>query len=182
MMKPIAQKKEWHQTSHSLNRWIIAFFQYAINKKKSFYWAWDKFMIVIRRRSNDDVRMIIEIPLKNPPFLVQKQIDITNLSKDALLNTLVFILKNYSSSYQATRNKQSSVKFLSFSSFLHLVFNNKIKIQKPVSKSKLNAELLFYIIKTLNNHHIYILDKSQKKQQQQQQQQIASLSSLVALI
>lgn len=152
--------------------WLGYFFQYSLEKKKNFYWAWDSFMIVVRRQGKKTF-LILEVPLKEPPYLVQKHVDITNIPHDVLINSLLFLYDHYESSPMLPRNLEHSVRFLSFRSFLDMLMSHSIRTTKQwCGDVGSNRLLVAYIMNKLDLYHIPI--KRPKKQ-------LYTLSQLVSL-
>jgi len=152
-------KKNTEELSFPLSGWMRYFFQYALEKKKNFYWSWKYFMITVRKQK-DKLALILEIPLKKAPFLAQKHIDITNIPKDELVNSLLFLYNHYESSPMLRRNREHSIRFLSLISFSQLIANHDIKkLPGPGETSRINRLLVAYIINTLDSHNVPFLCK-----------------------
>lgn len=137
--------------------WLNYFFQYALEKKKNFYWAWKSFMIVVRKQK-DKLILVLEIPLKKAPFLVQKHVDITNIPIKNIVGSLLFLHHHYESSPMLRRNREHSVRFLSFISFVQMVANHDIKKLPELSHVNINQLLVAYLLKTLDLYNIPIID------------------------
>lgn len=151
--KHLGRQKETYtdKLTFPLEQWLRYFFEYALEKKKNFYWAWNSFMVVVRRHRNKTV-MVLEISLRKAPFLVQKHIDITTIPDDVLVNSLLFLYNHYPSSPSLRRNREHSTRFLSFISFLQMIDNHDIKKLPYDDKSstKINRLLVAYVMKTLD--------------------------------
>lgn len=142
-----------------MRQWIGYFFQYALMKKKNFYWAWKSFMIIIRQQKSQTM-LVLEIPLKHAPYLVQKHVDITTIPKDVVIQSLLFFYDFYDSSPMLMRNREYSVRFLSFISFLHLLSNQDIKLPKTWDEdAPINKKLVSYLLDKLQQYHIKTSNK-----------------------
>lgn len=140
-----------------LRQWLELFFQYALKNKKNFYWAWKSFLIVVRKHGSK-LFLVLEIPLKQAPFLVQKHVDITNIPKPVVVQSLLLLFDLYDSSPMLPRNREYSVRFLSFISFLQMLLNGDIILPKELDQqTPLNQKLLVYILKTLDDYNIEIM-------------------------
>lgn len=148
---------------YRLRDWVGYFFTDAMKNKKNFYWAWKSFMIVVRRQHSPQKQtiLIVEIPLKKAPYLVQKHIDITNIPKDGVVNFLLFFYDAYDSSPMLKRNKEYSVRYMSFISFLQTLMNGDSKLPRKWNPNvPINILLVEYIMNTLNRHGIEPTTKS----------------------
>lgn len=135
-----------------LEEWLRYFFTFALDKKKDFYWAWDRFMIVVRKENNDRLVLVLEIFLPDPPFLLQKHVDITSLPPKDLVASLMFLYHHYKSSPRLRRNREHSLHFLSFLSFVHMLPDiPKLPVPPCGTAHRL---LVAYLIKTLDRHDI----------------------------
>lgn len=159
-----------------IGEWLRYFFTFALEKKKHFYWAWKDFMIVIRNEKDGRTVMVLEIFLPKAPFLRQKHIDITNIPKDVLVNSLLFLYHHYESSPRLRRNREHSTRFLSFISFAQMLANHDIKKLPHVSQetTKINRLLVAYLMKTLD------LDDIPIRFQQKNDSCLYSVSQLVS--
>lgn len=159
-----------------MDQWLRYFFTFALNKKKNFYWAWKDFMIVVRREKDGRTVMVLEIFLPKAPFLRQKHIDITHIPKDVLVNSLMFLYHHYDSSPRLRRNREHSVRFLSFISFAQMLANHDVKKLPHLSQEtpKINRLLVAYIIKTLD------LDDVSIHFQEKKDNHLYSVSQLVS--
>lgn len=145
--------------------WLRLFFAHALEKNKDFYWAWKDFMIVVRKKKDHKRIMVLEVPLPQPPFLAQKHIDITNIPPAVLTDSLMFIYHHYKSSPLLRRNREHSVGFLSFVSFVSMIVNNDIKklnVSVPETK-RINRLLVAYLMKTLDFYDIQVSITGQKQ-------------------
>lgn len=142
--------------------WLGYFFQYALDKKKSFYWAWDRFMIVVRRQKKKKIFLILEIQLKKAPFLIQKHVDITNIPPSVLINSLLFLHDHYESSPMLSRNREHSTHFLSFRSFLDMLKTHDIKTKQWYGDVGVNRLLVAYLMNTLDSYHVPIKKPAKK--------------------
>ena len=135
-----------------LDEWLRYFFTFASNKKKNFYWAWKDFMIVVRHQKDGRTVLVLEIFLPKAPFLRQKHIDITHIPKDVLVDSLMFLSHHYDSSPKLRRNREHSVRFLSFISFAQMLANHDIKKLPHLSEktTSINRLLVAYLMKTLD--------------------------------
>ena len=154
LRKNLGIKKKTHTDKLYLpmEEWVRRFFEYSLDKKKDFYWAWKSFMIVVRKQKDNKKILVLEIPLKKAPFLLQKHIDITNIPPAVLIDSLMFLYDHYESSPMSRRNREHSVNFLSFISFVQMLANHDIKKLNPTTKNtpKINRLLVAYIMKTLD--------------------------------
>ncbi len=159
-----------------IQEWLRYFFTFALNKKTNFYWAWKDFMIVVRREKDGRTVMVLEIFMSQAPFLRQKHIDITHIPKDVLINSLMFLYHHYDSSPRLRRNREHSIRFLSFISFAQMLANHDIKTLPHLSQetSKINRLLVAYIMKTLD------LDDIPIHFQQKNDHRLYSVSELVS--
>lgn len=159
-----------------IGEWLRYFFTFALDKKKHFYWSWKDFMIVIRNEKDGRTVMILEIFLPNAPFLRQKHIDITHIPKDVLVNSLLFLYHHYDSSPRLRRNREHSVRFLSFISFAQMLANHDIKKLPSLSQetTQINRLLVAYLMKTLD------LDDIPIHFQQKNDHRLYSVSQLVS--
>lgn len=139
------------QQHFPLSDWLGYFFHYALTRNKNFYWAWDQFMIVVRHYKKKRF-LVLEIPIPQEPFLIQKHVDITAIPPDVLVQSLLFLFHHYNSSPLLRRNREPSVRFLSFLSFLQLLADNKIKIPEHWdANASMNRFLVAYLMKTLDD-------------------------------
>jgi len=153
------KKQHTEELSFPISGWMRYFFQYALEKKKNFYWSWKSFMITVRKQK-DKLVLVLEIPLKKAPFLVQKHIDITNIPNDELVNSLLFLYNHYESSPMLRRNREHSIRFLSLISFSQLIANHDIKkLPEPEGSTRINRLLVAYIVKTLDAYNVPTLCK-----------------------
>lgn len=137
-----------------LEEWLAYFFTFALDKKKNFYWAWDRFLIVVRREK-DRVVLVLEVLLPKAPFLLQKHVDITHLSRDALVASLLYLYRHYGSSPRLRRNREHSVHYLSFLSFAQMLANHDIKkLPEPPRHGKINRLLVAYLMTKLDMHGV----------------------------
>lgn len=136
---------------YPLEEWLRYFFTLASAKKKDFYWAWDRFMIVVRKEKDRRLVLVLEIFLPDPPFLVQKHVDITSLPKKDLVASLMFLYHHYKSSPRLRRNKEHSVCFLSFLSFAQRFAAHDIPV---LQDGTTHRPLVSYLIKTLDRYNI----------------------------
>lgn len=141
--------------------WLGYFFQYALDKKKGFYWAWDRFMIVVRRQKKKTF-LILEIPLKKAPYLVQKHVDITNIPSSVLINSLLFLYDHYESSPMLPRNREHSTRFLSFRSFLDMLKTHDIKTKQWCGGVGINRLLVAYLMGALGFYHVPVKTSPRK--------------------
>jgi hypothetical protein len=128
-----------------------------LSKKKNFYWAWKSFLIVVRHQKSKTF-LILEIPLSEPPFLVQKHVDITHIPKPVIVQSLLFLYDFYDSSPKLTRNRQYSVQFLSFQSFLSLVKNGDISsLSKQWNEdTPVSRRIVSYLLQKLEEYHVRV--------------------------
>lgn len=159
-----------------IGEWLRYFFTFALDKKKNFYWAWKDFMIVIRNEKDGRTVMVLEIFLPKAPFLRQKHIDITHIPKDVLVNSLLFLYHHYDSSPRLRRNREHSIRFLSFISFAQMLANHDIKKLPSLSQetTQINRLLVAYLMKTLD------LDDIPIHFQQKNDPRLYSVSQLVS--
>ena len=134
----------------SLPDWLSYFFHYALNKKKNFYWAWDRFLMVVRHQRNKRI-LVLEVPQLEAPYLTQKHVDVSSIHPDILANTLLLLAQHYASSPMLPRNREYSVRFLSFLSFVHTI---KKPAEKCACASSVDAPLLVLIAQFLASHGI----------------------------
>jgi len=145
-----------------LEEWVRYFFTFALDKKKKFYWAWQHFMVTIRREKDKTV-LILEIFLPKAPFLFQKHVDITHIPNPVLVNSLMFLYTHYKSSPNLRRNREHSVRYLSFISFAQMLANHDIKKLPTVETGGgINRLLVAYLMKTLDLHDVPLLLGDQK--------------------
>lgn len=162
-------------THRPLSRWVGLFFQYAMDKKKNFYWAWDQFLVVVRRQKKTTL-LVLEVPLPTAPYLAQKHVDITHLPPEAVVASLLFLYNHYPSSFLLRRNREHSVRFLSFRSFLEKLLSQDISPPKtrPCGRS-VDQSLVAYLVSTLSQYRIPF-----SLEQQPPQQAAYSLPQLLA--
>lgn len=161
MQQQLEKKKTTNnlQLCFSLKQWVGFFFDYALSKKKNFYWAWKSFLIVVRHQKSKTF-LILEIPLSEPPFLVQKHVDITHIPKPVVVQSLLFLYDFYESSPKLTRNRQYSVQFLSFPSFLSLWKNGEISLPKQWNEdTPVSQRVVSYLLKNLEEYHVRVATK-----------------------
>lgn len=146
-----------------MEQWLQYFFTFALNKNKNFYWAWKHFMIVIRKEKDRTI-MVLEIFLPHAPFLRQKHIDITPIDKQVLVNSLMFLYHHYDSSPRLRRNREHSVQYLSFLSFIQMLANHDIKKLPELNKemTKNNRLLIAYLMTTLDIDNVPVIIKEKK--------------------
>lgn len=135
----------------SLLDWLNLFFHDALQKKKNCYWAWNDFLIVLRHQRNKKLVLVVEMPQQEAPFLVQKHVDVSLLDRNLLIQSLLLLVQYFASSPMLPRNREYSVRFLSFQSFVHMVQ------QPPMSSSecaKVDGPLLLVILQFLAAHGI----------------------------
>lgn len=135
----------------SLVDWLNNFFHYALWKKKNCYWAWNDFLIVLRHQRNKKLVLIVEVPQQEPPFLVQKHFDVSLLDRNLLIHSLMLLVQYFESSPMLPRNREYSVRFLSFQSFLHMIQ------QPPIPSSecaKVDGPLLLALLQFLAAHGV----------------------------
>lgn len=144
------QKPE--QAHYPLSRWVGLFFHFAMGVNKNFYWAWDQFMIVVRRQKKKTL-LVLEIPIKQAPYLVQKHVDITDIPNEMVVASLMFLYRHYPSSPWLARNREHSVRFLSFRSFLEMLLSQDTRLSKT-SGGSINRLLVAYFLQTLDHNHI----------------------------
>lgn len=152
------RKYNLDKLSFSMRNWILTFFSFCINNHKSFYWDFDKFKIIIRRKTPTNIRLFIEVLIPYKPFLVQHQFNISHLQPTSLLRILVELYDSYPSSSLCGRNRQSSVRFLSFFSYISLVYNNEIiptlpKLVSLTPDENTIVQLLFMLLDSVNISH-----------------------------
>lgn len=168
---PIGLRKE--TMKQTLEEWLEYFFTFASVKNKDFYWSWDRFMIVVRKEKDRRRVMVLEIFLPDPPFLIQKHIDITFLSKKDLVASLMFFYHHYKSSPRLRRNRENSLQFLSFRSFAQQFANHDIQKVRVSQGGTYHRLLVSYLIKTLDRYDIH-------PQLRKQSHRLYSLSQLTA--
>lgn len=112
---------------YSMRGWVHLFFEYAIKKRRAFYWQWDQFMIIMRKRGRSHILYegVIEIPSEEPPYLHKSSFSI---GYEDVIPVLMRIYDLYPSRMENIRNIQSSTRFLSFKSFLHLIMTSHEKM------------------------------------------------------
>lgn len=147
------------QCRRPMKDWLHDFFKYALEKKRNFYWSWKDFMITLRKQKKNQTFLILEIFLKDPPFLVQKHIDITGMNQDTLIASLLYLHNLYADSPLIRRNHEHSSQFLSFRSFIQM---NETKPFEPTQQT-INRLLVFYLMKTLETYGIYPSSKPQTR-------------------
>lgn len=138
----------------TLEEWLQYFFTFASVKNKDFYWSWDRFMIVIRKEQDRRRVMVLEIFLPDPPFLVQKHIDITSLPTKDLVASLMFLYHHYKSSPRLRRNRENSLQSLSFRSFAQKLANHEIQKVQVSQDGSYHSPLVYYLVKTLDRYDI----------------------------
>lgn len=135
----------------SLPDWLGNFFHYALRKKRNFYWAWDRFLVVVRHQRNNKRVLVLEMPQPEAPYLVQKHVNISSIPTDILVNSLLLLAQHYASSPMLPRNREYSVRFLSFLSFVH-TFN---KPPMPIDTcAGIDASMLMLIVQFLASHGV----------------------------
>lgn len=151
----LVRKKETmsKQCRRPMNDWLHDFFTFALKKKKNFYWSWNDFMITVRKQKKNQQFLILEIFLKNPPFLVQKHIDITGINHDTLVASLLYLHHLYDDSPLIRRNHEHSSQFLSFRSFVQM--NEDQKPLETTIQRNVNRLLVLYLMKTLETYGIF---------------------------
>lgn len=133
----------------SLLDWLNYFFHYALQKKKNCYWAWNDFLIVLRHQRNKKLVLIVEVPQQEPPFLVQKHVDVSFLDHNLLIQSLLLLVHYFASSPMLSRNREYSVRFLSFQSFVHMIQQPPM----PTSEcTKVDGPLLLLLLQFLAVH------------------------------
>lgn len=137
----------------SLTDWLGSFFHYALHKKKNFYWAWDRFLVVVRHKRNNKRILVLEVPLPDAPYLIQKHVDVSSLDPEVLANSLLLLAQHYTSSPMLPRNREYSVRFLSFLSFVHHVKKPPTSADRCAT-SNVDAPLLIWILQFLQSHGI----------------------------
>lgn len=135
--------------------WLGYFFGSSLQKKRNFYWAMTQSMLIVRNKGRT---LVLEIPLPYPPYLVQKYIDISHLSHEEIIGSLLYITDHYDNSFSSLRNKEQSVRFLSFVSFIQLLLSPTKKttpMRKPLYYYHANRPLVSYIMSVLQFYGIY---------------------------
>lgn len=140
-----------------LRQWVGFFFNYALSKNKNFYWAWKSFLIVVRHQKSKTF-LVLEIPLPEAPYLVQKHVDITNIPKHVVVQSLLFLYDFYDSSPKLTRNREYSVQFLSFRSFLSLLKNGDISsmFKQWNEDAPVSRRTVSYLLQKLEEYHVRV--------------------------
>lgn len=160
-----------------LEEWVRYFFTFALDKKKKFYWAWKKFMITIRKEKDKTV-LVLEIFLAKAPFLLQKHVDITHIPNPILVNSLMFLYNHYDSSPKLRRNREYSVRYLSFISFVQMLANHDIKkLPSLETGCGANRLLVAYLMKTLDLYEVPVHLKEQKHERRYSISQLVSQTS-----
>lgn len=142
------QRNQWEE--YILRDWIFAFFAYCLDKKHSFYWAWDKFMVYYKTGRAGKNILIVDIPMSHPPFLLRKRYNLAKLTKGEVFALFVNLYDHFLSSTKTLRNRQSSVKpFLSFQTFVELCFNKDVSFKVPLVSPSVRQDLLLIEITDL---------------------------------
>ena len=129
---------------------LESFLAYALHKKKDFYWAWDRFTVVVRRRRNGQMVLVLEVEVPDPPFLVKARLGVSHLPAPVLAGSLLYLCQHYPSSPDLRRNLQHSTRILSYTSFLRLVPPTPSPPCAPLDRL-----LVSYLMQVLASHGIF---------------------------
>lgn len=130
---------------------LESFFAYALRKKKEFYWAWNRFIIVVRHRRNCKRVLVLEVEMPDPPFIAKARLDVSHLPAPVLAGSLLYLCQHYPSSPDLRRNLQHSTRILSYASFLRLV--PPTPTPSPTC-APLDRLLVAYLMQVLASHGI----------------------------
>lgn len=169
----MGKKNKTQELALTKRGWLGYFFGFSLQKKLNFYWAWQDFMIIIRNKGR---LLVIEIPVSMQPYLVQKSVDISHLSHDVIIGSLLYLVTHYPCSFSLLRNKELSVHFLSFISFLQNHLSNNLPARKPLCHYHSDPSLVSYLVQIL---HFYGIRQSKQQQQQQSFYLLSQLSDVV---
>lgn len=153
------ERNEWKELI--LRDWIFAFFAYALAKNRSFYWAWDKFMITYQKgRSGKGDLLTIDIPLPSAPFLFRQRYSVS-FSKGEMFALFVDLYDSFLGSTRTLRNLQASSRpFLSFQTFVEMCYNKDVSFSIPkVSRDQSQHDLIHEIVSVLSAHGVQPRDR-----------------------
>jgi hypothetical protein len=108
---------------HTTRSWVAMFFRYALEKKKSFYWEWDDFIITVRQTPKKII-VVLDRYLKKPPYIDRNS---WMIPEDEVIPFLLGMYDQFPSSVSGSRNSQSSRRYLSFRSFVSMILNKEIR-------------------------------------------------------
>lgn len=112
--------KSWvDMLSMPLRTWIQLFFIYCLAHHLSFYWEWRGFLIVaVYQKSTRSYRVHVHLDLSRPPYRKTLEYKFESPYLASLIPFLLHLYDRQPSDFLATRNRQASVRYLSFYSFL----------------------------------------------------------------
>jgi hypothetical protein len=102
-----------------LRMWVQLFFVYCVAHHLSFYWEWDGFLVVaLFNKSKKLYSVHVHVDRPQPPYLETLDYTFESPYLASLLPFLMHLYDRYPSTFLATRNRQASVRHLSFYTFL----------------------------------------------------------------